>query len=134
MADTPMADTKLKIVADFEFTMNQKRAVQDKAKELVGERRKFGELWRDFLDGDADAEQVFVWWWAHQDGNPDLTLDEVGEWGPNDYEVVVPGGAESEGEGSAAESGGSNSPAKSRRSASSTAGSPRSSTTSTPTS
>lgn len=129
-----MADTKLKIVADFEFTMNQKRAVQDVAKGLTGERQKFGELWRDFLDGDADAEQVFVWWWASRDGHPDLTVDQVGEWGPNDYEVVLPDGDESEGEESAVESGGSNSPVKSRRSASSTAGGQESSTTSTGTS
>lgn len=123
---------KRKITAGFEFTMNEKRAVQDAAKALTGERQKFGELWRDFLDGDADAEQVFVWWWA-KDTIPDLTVEQVGDWGPNDYEVTVPDG-ESEGEGSAAENGGSTTPTRSSRSSSSTASAAKASSTGTATS
>lgn len=122
------------IAAQFEFTMNEKREIQDAAKALIGERRKFGELWRDFLDGDADAEQTFVWWWAVHDGHPDLTVDQVGEWGPSDYEVKLV--EESEGEESAAENGGSTTPPRSSRSSSSTKAesAPATSTTGTTTS
>lgn len=124
---------KLKVTAGFAFTMNEKRAVQNAAKQLTGERAKFGDLWRDFLDGDADAEQVFVWWWASHDGQPDLDLETVGDWGPDDYEVVVPEG-ESEGEGNAVENGGSTTSTKSSRSSSSTVSPRPKSTTGTTTS
>lgn len=128
-----MAD-KVVIAAQFEFTMNEKRQIQDAAKALIGERRKFGELWRDFLDGDADAEQTFVWWWAVHDGHPDLTVEQVGEWGPSDYEVKLV--EESEGEESAVENGGSTTRPRSSRSSSSTKAESdlQTSTTGTPTS
>lgn len=112
----------VEIHANFEFTRRDKYELEKKAKDLVGDRMPFGQLWQDFLDGGAVGETVLMWWWATLDGHPDVTIDDVFDWDNDDYELVLPDPDEEEGSGeeSAAETGGSTTPPRSSRSSSST--------------
>lgn len=131
-----MSDDAVVIHASFEFTRRQKHDLEKKAKVLDGDRVPFGKLWQDFLDGGSVGETVLLWWWATQDGHPDVTLDDVLDWAADDYEIVMPDPDEEEspGEDSAALTGGSTTSERSSRSSSSTASAEKKSSAGTTTS
>ena len=74
----------VEIHANFDFTRRDKYELEKKAKDLVGDRMPFGQLWQDFLDGGAVGETVLMWWWATLDGHPDVTIDDVFDWDNDD--------------------------------------------------
>lgn len=130
-----MADP-VEIHASFEFTRRQKHDLEQRAKAIDGDRIPFGKLWQDFLDGGSVGETVMLWWWATQDGHPDVTIDDVLDWDADAYEIVLPDIDEEEGpgEGNAAGTGGSTTSARSSRSSSSTDAAEKKSSTGTTTS